>query len=220
MIAGFVQRVGYGRRRLQFRRGRLREIWGKPKSRRWAVDLLFAGLDYVGACDIFEAFTTLLSPRSRVLTTRERAMLKPYFGNTIPWDMIRVDEYAWLGPRFAKFCYVSFHTINSWGPMPDHVLVHEVMHVWQYTHRGAAYIPRALHAQRTEMGYNYGGLGALDDAYELEDFNYEQQADIIEDAYRLANGFQAQWVPGRGAEILPFYQPYLNEVRSATFRPW
>ena len=47
----------------------------------------------------------------------------------------------------------------------------------------------------------------------LEDFNYEQQADIIEDAFRLANGYTPQWVLGRGAEVLPVYYPYLTEIR-------
>lgn len=202
------------------RKERLAELWEQPRSVFWALELAFAQLDYWGVPDFFEATLSLLAPASRPLTTRERALLFPYFGHSIPWDLIRIDERAWVGPRFSNFCYVSFHTINSWGPMADHVLVHEVVHVWQYTHRGAAYIPRALYAQTTEMGYNYGGLGPLEEAYEMEDFNYEQQADIVEDAYRLANGYQAQWVPGRGAEILPYYQPYLAEVRGANYRPW
>lgn len=92
-------------------------------------------------------------------------------------------------------------------------LVHEVVHIWQYTRHGAAYIPRALYAQTTPEGYNYGGLAPLQAMSELEDFNYEQQADIIEDAFRLANGYQAQWVVGRGAEVLPAYYPYLEEIR-------
>ncbi|OAV42755.1 hypothetical protein [Lewinella sp. 4G2] len=216
----FTQRLAYAKRWRSRRGERLAALWAKPLSLRGALDLFFAGLDYVGFSDLYEATTTLFAPRSRPLTPRERALLKPYFGNSIPWDLIRIDERAWVGPRFANLCYVSLHTINSWGPMSDHVLVHEVVHVWQYTHRGAAYIPRALYAQTTEMGYNYGGLMELDAAYELEDFNYEQQADIIEDAFRLANGYQAQWEPGRGAEILPYYQPYLAEIRAANYQPW
>jgi len=65
------------------------------------------------------------------------------------------------------------------------------------------------------MGYNYGGLEPLASSNSLGDFNYEQQADIIEDAFRLTNGWQPQWVRGRGAEILPYYYPYLAEIRTA-----
>ena len=214
----FQTRLTYTTHWRHRRRKRLKALWQAP-NRNW-LDLIFAGLDYLGATDLYEATITYFAPSLRPLSTRELALLKPYFGNSVPYDLIRIDERAHIGPRTGRFCYVSFHTINSWGRMSDATLVHEVVHVWQYTHRGAAYVPRALRAQRSEMKYNYGGLVALDEAYELEDFNYEQQADIIEDAFRLANGYQAQWVPGRGAEVLPYYQPYLAELRGATYRPW
>ena len=205
----------YSRTRL----GHLRSVWRGPRGPVWEFALVFAVLDVLRVPDLYEAMTTLLAPRSRRLSTRERALLYPYFGDSVPYDKIRIDERAHLGPRWKRFCYVSFHTINSWGPMSDPTLVHEVVHVWQYTYRGAAYIPRALYAQSTAMGYNYGGLDALATGNQLEDFNYEQQADIIEDAFRLANGYRAQWVPGRGAEVLHYYQPYLAEIRDATFPP-
>ena len=187
---------------------------GRPISWLRVLDVLFAFGDLVGLFDFYEAVSNVLHPSARPLTAAEVAMLRPIFGNSVPYAMIRVDERAYIGPSWARFCYVSFHTINSWGPMSAPTLVHEVVHVWQYTHRGAAYIPRALYAQTTEMGYNYGGLAPLRSATELEDFNYEQQADIIEDAFRLANGWQAQWVKGRGAEALPDYYKYLEEIRS------
>lgn len=101
--------------------------------------------------------------------------------------------------------------------MPPATLVHEVVHIWQYNRVGAAYIPRALAAQRSAMGYNYGGLRPLERGRSLEAFNYEQQADIIEDAYRLANGSPARW-HGFGVEVLPVYYPYLREVLGAEGR--
>ena len=187
---------------------RTRHPYPGPK---WA-DLLFACLDLLGVCDLYEATTNLLSPSLRELTMRELHVLRPIFGDSVPYHLIRIDERAHLGPRQKRFCYVSFHTINSWGPMADATLVHEVVHVWQYLHRGACYIPRALYAQRTPMGYNYGGLMGLSQAASLEDFNYEQQADVIEDAWRLANGWPGQWVPGCGAECLGAYGPFLTEI--------
>ena len=89
--------------------------------------------------------------------------------------------------------------------------------VWQYASVGAAYIPRALAAQRSPEGYNYGGIGPLERSGSLEAFNYEQQADIIEDAYRLTSGHAAQW-HGFGPEVLPVYFPYLAEVRKGPGR--
>lgn len=169
-------------------------------------------LDIIGFFDLYEALTNTLTPGIRSLSARELHFLRPIFGDSVPWGLIRIDERAWVGPRWGNLCYVSFHTINSWGPMADHVLVHELVHVWQYTSKGAAYIPRALAAQRSVMGYDYGGLEPLQRSSGLEDFNYEQQADIIEDAFRLANHYRAQW-HGLGPEALPYYYPYLREVR-------
>ena len=199
---------------------KFRCVW---RGRRWptfALDVLFALLELLYVPDLYEACTTLFAPTSRKLSTRERALLYPFFGDSVPYDKIRIDERAHLGPRWKRFCYVSFHTINSWGPMTDPTLVHEVVHVWQYTHRGAAYIPRALYAQGTVMGYNYGGLSALENGRKLEDFNYEQQADIVEDAFRIVHHYRAQWVPaGRGAEVLHYYQRYLDEIRNGNRQP-
>ncbi|TXF90876.1 hypothetical protein FUA23_03505 [Neolewinella aurantiaca] len=210
----FIQRLGLLVRNAPLRRKRLLGLLRKPVSGRGLLDVLFSFLDLIGLFDVYEAFTNAIFPGIRPLTAAEITMLRPIFGEAVPYDQIRIDERAYVGPSWSRFCYVSFHTINSWGPMSAPTLVHEVVHVWQYTHRGAAYIPRALHAQTTEMGYNYGGLEPLRKKDKLEDFNYEQQADIIEDAFRLANGWEAQWVKGRGAEILPDYYKYLEEVRS------
>lgn len=194
------------------RRKQLAEVRRRAQGGQGLLEILFAVLDLVGFFDLYEAATNALTPGIRPLNNAERHLLRPIFGDSVPWDLIRLDERAWIGPRWGNFCYVSFHTINSWGPMADHVLVHEVVHVWQYTRRGAAYIPRALAAQNSAMGYDYGGLEPLRNNNRLEDFNYEQQADIIEDAYRIVNGYRAQW-HGLGAEVLPYYYPYLREVR-------
>jgi hypothetical protein len=200
---------------LRFRR--LRALVSKPFSGRGLLDMLFALADMVGFFDLYELLTSGLFPNTRPLSPAEYNLLFPIFGDSVPYHLIRIDERALIGPSWAGFFYVSFHTINSWGPMQPPTLVHEVVHIWQYTHRGAAYIPRALYAQTTEEGYNYGGLESLQEHSELEDFNYEQQADIIEDAFRLANSYQAQWVRGRGAEVLPVYYPYLEEIRSKRY---
>ncbi len=164
--------------------------------------------------DLAEVTQAALTPGLRGLTEAELLLLRPIFGDSIPYPLIRIDERAHFGPRTHRICYVSCFTINSWGPMHPATLVHEVVHVWQYVHRGAVYIPRALRAQWSEMGYNYGGLPALSAATRLEDFNYEQMADLIEDAFRLGGGYRAQWVPYRGAEVLPAYYPYLAELRN------
>ena len=197
------------RRRRLSRPSPARTVWGR------LADRAFALLDLVGVADLYETLTNAVARRTRPLSPAEVGFLRPIFGDSVPYALIRIDERAYLGPSWANFFYVSFHTVNAWGRISPPTLVHEVVHVWQYVHRGACYVPRALYAQRTAAGYDYGGLEPLAAAARLEDFNYEQQADIIEDAYRLANGYPSQWTPGRGPEVLPYYFPYLAELRSA-----
>ncbi|MEO0734679.1 MAG: hypothetical protein AAFZ52_17725 [Bacteroidota bacterium] len=212
----FVVRLRCWLRWRELRWERIRQLLRYGSRYNLPLDLLFAVLDILGVCDLYEALGNTLFSSVRPLTPAEIHMLRPIFGDSVPYALIRIDERAWVGPRFANFCYVGFHTINSWGPMSAPTLVHEVVHVWQYTHRGASYIPRALAAQRTQEGYDYGGIEELQHGGQLEDFNYEQQADIIEDAFRLANGFTPQWLRGRGAEVLPAFYRYLQELRAST----
>jgi len=124
-------------------------------------------------------------------------MAKEIFGNAINYDRIRIDESAYLGPKQQQICYVSFYIINSWGKMQNSILIHELVHVWQYENMGAVYIPRALWAQTTDEGYNYGGLEnlviALSENKTIYDFNLEQQGDIIADYFRVKNGYSPEW---------------------------
>ncbi|NJB86133.1 hypothetical protein GGR26_001901 [Lewinella marina] len=197
--------------RLRWRRLR-RPLPPSVVATAWA-DRAFQFLDLLFVFDLYEAVSNRLTPGLRRLSPRERILLQPIFGDSVPYDLIRIDERAQLGPRQYRFLYVSFHTINSWGPISEPTLVHEVVHVWQYVHHGALYIPRALAAQRTAAGYDYGGLPGLRAAESLLSFNYEQMADVIEDAYRLANGYPAQWLGGRTAEALPNYYRFMYDLR-------
>jgi Ca2+-binding RTX toxin-like protein len=108
--------------------------------------------------------------------------------------------------------FTTFNTINTWGTLDDGTLIHELSHVWQYGKVGAIYIPDALISQNdagvpgmqkdyppgiyrvndekpVENGYQYGGFTELEkrinNGQKLSSFNYEQQASIIEDYYRI-----------------------------------
>ena len=102
---------------------------------------------------------------------------------------MRVDTGAVLGPSFTHRAYTSFHTINSWGTETTDVMVHELTHVWQYENAGAIYMPQAIHAQKWGGGYEYGDVAELQTRRAagkgLLSFNREQQAQIVEDFFRL-----------------------------------
>ena len=102
--------------------------------------------------------------------------------------------------------------------MQNSILIHEMTHVWQYEKMGSVYIPRALEAQRSIMGYNYGGVEILKDCQEkgksFLSFNLEQQGVIISDYYRIKDGYKPQW--GRASRLdLPIYESFIDEVRNS-----
>ncbi len=182
----------------------------------WWILLLFYGIDCIGMSEIYEIVIDLGKLGTRPLTNREIALAKPIFGDAINYERVRIDERAWLGPKQQRFCYVSFNIINSWGKMPDNILIHELVHVWQYQNLGAIYIPKAMQAQFSKVGYNYGGINKLKAALQEHktflDFNFEQQGDIVSDYFLLKIGRRPQW---GNADIcdLPVYEYFVDQLR-------
>lgn len=195
---------------------RLRRLF-KRSSFQHPADFAFVVLDLFGVLDCFELINALLLKRNtRGLSDAEKFSARMVFGNAIPLDLVRIDESARIGTRSTGIVYVSGFTINSWGPFSEAILIHELVHVWQYCQQGAAYIPRALRAQGTAMGYNYGGLSALRKAQHISEFNLEQQGDLVMDYFQLLQDRQAFWAPEAGAIDLPLYETFVDQIRNAT----
>jgi hypothetical protein len=99
--------------------------------------------------------------------------------------------------------------------MHDSLLVHEMMHVWQYQHLGVIYIPKALSAQYSLMKYDYGGkpglMQAVEDGKKLLDFNFEQQAEIITDYFLLKTGRYPRWGDATYRD-LALYEHFARQV--------
>lgn len=183
----------------------------------WLLELIFQLIEIVGVSDFYDTSSNIVKFNTRRLTEREIILAKTIFGASLPYGRVRVDERAHIGPRQGQFCYVSFYTINSWGRMSDPLLIHELMHVWQYHQVGIVYIPRALSAQHSPEGYDYGGADALYKAISEEkhllDFNYEQQAEIIEDYFRLLVGLKTTWGKATSAD-LPVYAHFAKQLNN------
>jgi hypothetical protein len=77
-------------------------------------------------------------------------------------------------------------------------------HIWQYKKHGSCYITEALYAQRWGGGYNYGGEAALlkNSNVGMKAFNFEQQAEIVEDYYRSSGVKHA-------------FDSYITEIRNS-----
>jgi len=177
-------------------------------------------MDLFAVPEIYETIMDLCKWNTRALTKRERMITMAVYTDSIDLNMVRVDERAVIGPKWGRFAYVSYHTINSYGKIPDDILVHELMHVWQFTHLGSVYIINALLAQNSAEGYDYKGLPRMHEVINKGNsilaFNYEQQADIICDYYRVSIGSRAQWSTAQ-LEDLDSYQYFVNQVQNPKF---
>jgi len=182
----------------------------------WWLEVVCFLLDVLALGEIYETLADLIKWKTRPLTSEEIAVGKEVFGESLDWARVRIDERAYVGPRQYGMCYVSGYTINSWGAMSNPLLVHELMHVWQYHHRGLVYIPRALRAYHSTEGYNYGGATRLTRLYRcdatLQDLNYEQQGDVVADYYRLTKGMPPQW-GFAGMDALPIYRYFIRQLQ-------
>lgn len=181
----------------------------------WWLNFTLLVLDSLGFSELYETIFDFFKFNSRSLQPWEKELAREVFGNKINYARVRLDEYALIGPRQFRFCYVSFFHINSWGAMQNSLLLHELTHVWQYQRHGILYIPKALLAQRSKVGYDYGGVEALKEAMRnkkrLQAFNLEQQAEIVADYYRVKNGYLPSWGEA-GFTDLPVYEHFVRQI--------
>lgn len=206
-VTGIVLRIGHWLDRLPARVGRLLlGLWEgvksiKPWSLAWWKSLGDAStwgdfLKWIGARlvdlvelmgfgEAYETVMDFLKFNTRSLTANEVRKASAIFGSSINFPLVRVDHRAVIGPAFSGRDYTSFHTINSWGDSGEHVLMHELTHVWQYEQVGAIYMPQALHAQLFGDGYDYGGSTGLRTRQAagkgFGDLNREQQGQLVQD---------------------------------------
>ncbi|MCK8499219.1 eCIS core domain-containing protein [Myxococcus fulvus] len=124
-----------------------------------------------------------LEPVGRRLTGFEVALLRPVFGTSLDYAAVRVKEgpAGVLGIPGRAFVHgdTVFIPPRS-GPTDAALLAHELTHVWQHQHGGTAYLSAALAAQFWGDGYDWRkGVHA---GLRWEEFNPEQQAQLVEDA--------------------------------------
>lgn len=188
---------------------------GKHVMLRWLAGNLLLISDLIPLSLIYEILMVLLNSKMRLLNAHETQQAHSVFGESIPLHLVALNPASLQVKRKKATAYVSFNTINFYGSIPDSMLVHELVHVWQYQRYGSTYISEALWAQHWGGGYDYGGIEPLkmySEAKRLSAFNLEQQADIIEDYYRWKNGMPLQWalnLPGIG-EVLEKYRNQLK----------
>jgi hypothetical protein len=179
----------------------------------WVQDFGFLLSDLFFVLDLWDIGCSIAKIRSRHLNLEEQDLASFVFGDAIRQNLVLIDEKAYLGPTRNGVVYVSGFSINAYKSISAALLVHELVHIWQYQQQGAAYIPRALRAQFSQEGYNYGGLQALRKSPQLRGYNLEQQADIVMDYFLLSQGYRTQWAPEAQFSDLPLYEAFIQQIR-------
>jgi hypothetical protein len=181
-------------------------------------------LDIIRAPSVLEKVWHLLTSVS-ILSPSELAAAATVLGvNAIRYNKVRVAEGRILSVIF-KFnrnrAFTLFHTINfpkkSWCSRAElDMIVHEMVHVFQFEKIGCLYIPQALRAQMRE-GYDYGGWQQLENDWAVgkhfHDYNREQQGKIAQDYYNLVI---STTLPDDDRVSLA-YQPFIDELRNGAF---
>jgi len=155
----------------------------------WCTDTTFYVMDIVALPEIYHFIFRFTKRNIRSLSAAEILLGQSVFGHNIQYHLVSIDDMAILGTKKIAEAYVSFNIINYRTKLKKEIFIHELVHIWQFQQFGSIYLARAIKAQRSKEGYDYGGVSNLYQVMlrggKLSDFNFEQQADIIEDYYRI-----------------------------------
>jgi hypothetical protein len=161
----------------------------------WLLTFTAQFVDLLALPEIVDLLARWVKFNTRPLSPLEMAEARKVFGNSIPLEYIRIDEFsllAWMGAwlqNAPQMGVTIFYTINFTRRLKIEAasgdmgwLIHELVHVAQMHHVGSRYIWEALHAQNSAEGYDYGNPRNL--LYKnLAAFNREQQGDIVRHYY-------------------------------------
>ena len=130
-------------------------------------------------------------PGKRPLSESELAAARKVFGSGLKYESVRIEKMGGFIEVLARSrAYTLGNTINLPGKAHAYphkyvsVIIHELVHVWQYQHGGWGYIPSALLAQTFGDGYDFAK--ALRQGKSWVKMNPEQQGQMIQDAFRNA----------------------------------
>ena len=170
-------------------------------------------IEFIGLAELLQILWVSFLP-SRKLTEEETAAFREVIPvSNMPYHLIRVCEDSIICRISGGRAVATMHVIHL--PEGRHsldLMVHEMGHTAQFQLAGAVYMAEALHAQFFGEGYDYGDLEQIRaDGKSMRDLNREQQAQILQDFYRIKHGQQSHY--GCTEESArPFVEDFRNEM--------
>jgi len=185
------------------------------------VKPILKALDLLQVPRIIQFVWHLLTRVSRLTQDETDAAGQVLGPKAVRYAAVRVAEGRVLRLIFkinGRRAFTLFHTINlpaSGGHSRGNLdlLVHEMVHVYQFETVGSVYIWQALRAQKTN-GYSYGGPDQLakdrKNGKRFSDYNREQQGQIAQDYYnRVLTSAPPENDPARLA-----FQPFIDDLQA------
>ena len=145
----------------------------------------------------------------RALTPAERSLARSVFGEAIDLDPVRLAPSPlkrafvagrWFGRDWIAWPKAGLADDFGDGRLSDRAtLIHELVHVWQ-AQSGVNLLTAKLRAGDSAAAYAY----ALDDTCVWGGLNIEQQASLVEHAYRAREGGRTPQTASFYARTCPF----------------
>ena len=128
-------------------------------------------------------------PDKRPLSDTELVAARKVFGSALNFPPVRIERMGAVIEFFnGSRAYTTGNSINlpkiayaNPGQYTS-IIIHELVHVWQYQHGGWGYVPNALWSQTVGDGYDFAK--ALRQGKPWAKMNPEQQAQMIQEAFR------------------------------------
>jgi len=146
-----------------------------------------------------------IETKGRSLKPEEIELLRSMYGDSIDYSKVVIKQgnlgaIEWFDSDrpfvIGNTIYIpskSWAYLGADGSLEDNTLVHEMMHVWQYQNGGIDYLSKAIYTQLwgpsnpkgigNDTGYYYNQ--DVVDGKPFEKLSPEQQAMLIEDAFKL-----------------------------------
>ena len=184
----------------------------------WWYRLLIQVFDIVGGPELCQFLMHLIT-HTTPLTAAERLMIEEVLGlNAMRYQDVRVAEGGlmdWIFRWNGNLAFTTWHTVNfpRNGRHTRHnhpILIHELMHVYQYERVGSRYLGEAIYMliKTRRDCYSYGGVKGLNldrqNGKCYKEYNREQQAQIVQDYFARQQADQD----------VTAYEPFLLEVRA------